>query len=89
MLGWLREAAARASRRNLATAWGSGVVPSRSTFTATRRPSSLSVASKTSAVRSLAFALVVLVLGTAAYLIRARLRGEWPFSQQTAEGSAS
>ena len=43
----------------------------------------------TSAVRSLAFALVVLVLGTAAYLIRARLRGEWPFSQQTAEGSAS
>ena len=34
----------------------------------------------TSARRSLAFALAVLVLGTVTYLVRARLRREWPFA---------
>jgi amino acid transporter len=34
----------------------------------------------TSAPRSLAFALGVFLLGTVAYLVRARVRREWPFA---------
>jgi basic amino acid/polyamine antiporter, APA family len=40
----------------------------------------------TAAWRSLVFALAVLIVGTAAYLTRARMRNEWPFN---AAGAAS
>jgi ABC-type nickel/cobalt efflux system permease component RcnA len=36
---------------------------------------------------SLIFASGVLVVGTAAYMIRSKLRGEWPFGEQKAVGS--
>jgi APA family basic amino acid/polyamine antiporter len=36
----------------------------------------------TAAARSLLFALVVLAVGTAAYMARARVRGEWPFQER-------
>jgi basic amino acid/polyamine antiporter, APA family len=35
--------------------------------------------------KSLLFALAILVIGTAAYLVRSRKRGEWPFQRQKAE----
>jgi hypothetical protein len=34
----------------------------------------------TAARKSLLFALAILVVGSAAYLIRSRMRHEWPFS---------
>ncbi len=42
----------------------------------------------TSARGALEFALVVFVLGTAAYLFRARAKGEWPFLQAGKTGAA-
>jgi basic amino acid/polyamine antiporter, APA family len=37
--------------------------------------------------KSLLFAVAVLMVGTAAYLIRSKKRGEWPFQKQKAESS--
>ncbi len=40
----------------------------------------------TAETKSLFFALAVFAVGSAAYFIRARLRGEWPFNRQEAVG---
>jgi basic amino acid/polyamine antiporter, APA family len=40
----------------------------------------------TSNEKSLIFALGVFLVGTTAYMIRSKVRGEWPFARQVAEG---
>jgi hypothetical protein len=48
MFGWLREATARASRRNRSSRSGLDSIPAGSTLSATSRPSFVSVARQTS-----------------------------------------